>query len=226
MNDTVVFIPARGGSKRIYKKNICDLNNFPLISYTITLSLTLNIPVYVSTDDPEIAAIAKSWGADIIIRPKRLAVDTSLDIYWIMHAIYYLSIQPKKILLLRPTTPLRELSTVKKAIELFTRYYSSLRSVEPITEAIEKTLRVRKGIVYPVFDEKSSLDPNQSFEPSYKANGYIDILRSDCIIKNNSVYGKKCLGFITPRTIEIDIPEDLEYAKYLLEKQVHTRNIS
>jgi len=222
-NDTVVFIPARGGSKRIPRKNICDLNNFPLIAYTITFSLKgLKIPTYVSTEDPQIAAISKLWGANVINRPEELAKDDSLDIDWIRHALSCLPKTPKKILLLRTTTPLRNLKIVKEAIKSFTKNYSSLRSVEVITEAIEKTLRLRSGLLYPIFDEEKSLSPNQNFETSYKANGYIDILRPDCIIKNKKLYGNRCLGFITPKTVEIDVPEDLEYAKFLLQKHART----
>ena len=222
-NDTVVFIPARGGSKRIPRKNICDLNNFPLISYTITFSLIgLHVPTYVSTEDPQIAAISKLWGAKVIDRPEELAKDDSLDIDWIRHAISCLPKTPKKILLLRTTTPLRNLKIVKEAIKSFTKNYSSLRSVEVITEAIEKTLRLRDGLLHSAFnDEKKSLAPNQSFETSYKANGYIDILRPECIRKNKTIYGNRCFGFVTPRTAEIDTPEDLEYAKFLLQKHSH-----
>jgi len=225
-NDTVVLIPARGGSKRVPRKNICDLNGFPLISYTINLALRLDIPTYVSTEDKEIADISRFYGANVIDRPKEYADDSSLDVAWIRHALYILrekeNWKPTKIIFLRPTTPLRSLKTVKTAIKLFTDYYTSMRSVEELPEAIEKTLRLRNGFLKSPFeDEEVSLLPNQSFEPSYKANGYIDIVRSQYVMLHGDLYGKRCRGIITPRTVEIDTMEDLEYAKYLLEKHIY-----
>ena len=57
-------------------------------------------------------------------------------------------------------------------------------------------------------------NPNQLFPITYKGNGYIDILRSVCILRNGNLYGKSIEAFITPPTIEIDTLEDLEYANW------------
>lgn len=219
LNDTVVFIPARGGSKRIPRKNIFLLNGVPLINYTIQFSLKLGFPVYVSTEDSEIAEISKSCGANVIDRPKEYSQDNSLDLDWVCHAIPVLGYIPKKILLLRPTTPLRIPFIVNMAINAFSDEYDSLRSVEQLSESMEKMVRIKDGILVSVCeDQESSIMPNQFFETTYRPNGYVDIIRPINPAKYNNIYGKKCQPFDTDRTVEIDTKEDIDYAEFLLKK--------
>lgn len=216
--ETVVLIPARSGSKRILNKNIYLINEIPLIAYSIRLAVNLNYPVFVSTDSFEIDKISRDYGAKIIKRPAEYAQDKSLDIQWIKHALKGINddygFMPAKIILLRPTTPFRKFMLVLEAIELFKDKSTSLRSVELLDEAVEKNLRVNRGYLTPIFKNRNfSYMPNQAFKESYKANGYIDILRVGHILKHNELYGKKCQAFITPKTIEIDSMPDIEVAQ-------------
>ena len=110
----VGIIPARGGSKRIPKKNIKLLKNKPLIGYTIIeakKSKFLN-SVYVSTEDEKISRISKKFGIDIIKRPKKFAKDTTQGYVPIQHAIKYLESKHNEIIdvivVLQPTSPLRK----------------------------------------------------------------------------------------------------------------------
>uniref|UniRef100_A0A6M3IIE7 Putative cytidylyltransferase n=1 Tax=viral metagenome TaxID=1070528 RepID=A0A6M3IIE7_9ZZZZ len=224
---TIGLIGARGGSKRIPLKNIKLLGNYPLIAYSIFTSRASYFidKTIVSTDSPEIAKVAYDYEAKIIMRPKELASDTSTDYDWISHALGELrkrdGIYPENIVFLRPTSPFRCTSTVDTAISSFKKENTSLVSLEPISEAIEKTFRItEEGMVIPAYPNitiEETGNPNQMFPITYKANGYVDILRTEHILYAKSLYGNKIQSFISPKTIDIDTLEDWEYATFKLE---------
>jgi pseudaminic acid cytidylyltransferase len=116
----VCVIPARGGSKRIPRKNIRDFLGKPLISYSIETALESKLfdRVYVSTEDREIANISQEFGADIIERPEDLADDfaTTLDV--INHAKEYLEAEDYKYFCtIYPTAPLLQIKYLKEGFE-------------------------------------------------------------------------------------------------------------
>ena len=89
----LAIIPARGGSKRIYRKNIKDFSGFPIIKYSIEVAKESNLfdKILVSTDDEEIARIADSYNAEVpFLRPKELSNDHSSTVSVVVHAIKYL----------------------------------------------------------------------------------------------------------------------------------------
>jgi CMP-N,N'-diacetyllegionaminic acid synthase len=226
MSDYIVLIPARGGSKRILKKNIYNLGNKPLIYYSIKMGLDLGYPTYVSTDSEEIAYISSQIGAKIIMRPHEFALDTSLDIDWIFHALKCIDSSGKeKIIFLRPTTPFRNINVVMNGITSFISKFTSLRSVEPLSEAIEKMMWIKNGdLVSVALDANAHILSNQNFDVSYKPNGYLDILKSDFILSGTGLYGDKIQPLITNRVPEIDVIEDFEYAEYFGRKHGYITN--
>ena len=120
MKKLKVVIPARGGSKGVPGKNIKKINNIPLIGYPILAAQKAKLisDIYVSTDDNAIAAVAKEYGAKVIIRPDDLAKDDSLDIDVMRHAVNYLD-DINDIVHLRATTPMIESNLLDQAIEFF-----------------------------------------------------------------------------------------------------------
>ena len=119
------IIPARSGSKGIKDKNLANLGGYPLLSFSIALAkLTKGIEkVVVSTDSDEYAKVARKYGAEVpFIRPKNLSQDDSTDYDFMSHAIDWFDKNsndtPEFWVHLRPTTPLREVSIVKKAMDL------------------------------------------------------------------------------------------------------------
>jgi CMP-N-acetylneuraminic acid synthetase len=222
--DYIGIVGARSGSKRIPNKNIKNLIGMPLIFYSLySLKENEHInKIVVSTDSQDISNIVHDFDSDIEIikRPKSLAKDNSTDIEWILHLLYSFykkyKYYPKYLVFLRPTTPFREKSIINKAIESFNPKNTSLRSIEPLPEAIEKTFRINKSyLLVPSCNIKlkNTNKPNHTFPITYKGNGYIDILKSDYILKYKELYGNKIQAFVTPRTIEIDTPEDWEFAE-------------
>lgn len=104
---TLGLIPARGGSKRLPRKNILPLGGKPLIAWTIELALQCKAldQVVVSTEDAEIAAVARQYGAEVLDRPAELARDTTEMIEVMNHALF---VYPADVLvLLQPTSPYR-----------------------------------------------------------------------------------------------------------------------
>ena len=222
MINKIVCIGARGGSSRVINKNIRKLGEIPLIEYSLFTAELLGYPIYVSSDSDKILKIVKTHGSlvNIIKRPYELASSISTDIDWIRHLLnsYYEQNNhyPKQLILLRPTTPLREISIVKEAIKKFDSLkYTSLRSVEELKESIYKTYFIKNCYLDPVNQENSNV-ANQTLPISYSANGYIDILLTEQILNSNDIYGDKIMPFITPRTIEIDDEFDFKLAEKLI----------
>lgn len=110
----ITIIPARGGSKRIPGKNIAPLAGKPLIAHSIEESLDCSLVerTIVSTDDPEIAEVARRWGAEVpFLRPGEFSRDDTTDLPVFIHALEWLqandNLLPDLVVHLRPTTPLR-----------------------------------------------------------------------------------------------------------------------
>jgi len=118
----LVVIPARGGSVGVPRKNIKDLNGQPLIAYVIKAALgtKYNLDVVVSTDDAEIARIAKHYGADVpFLRPKEISDSNTTLILVAKHAMEYfisVGIHYDAVLSLQPTAPLIKSKTIENAI--------------------------------------------------------------------------------------------------------------
>lgn len=121
----LAIIPARGGSKGVPRKNIKLLNGKPLLAYAIETLQKSNVidKIIVSTEDEEIARIAKNFGAEIIKRPKKLASDTALTEPVMMHALKKLENQgyhPNYIALVQCTSPLLNPKTIRQAVNKVT----------------------------------------------------------------------------------------------------------
>lgn len=138
MNNIIALIPARGGSKRLPRKNIKSLGGHPLLSYSIEVALQSKIfdGVYVSTDDIETEAIAQYYGATVIKRPKDFAKDESPDIEWITHALANIP-HADYFMILRPTNPFRTVEMIKQAWEHYKWDYW-LKGVERVSQHPEK----------------------------------------------------------------------------------------
>ena len=114
----LAVIPARGGSKRLRRKNLLDLHGKPLIAWTIEAGLQSKYldKVVVSSEDKDILDIAREFKTDIIKRPNRLASDTATSFDVLKHAIDNLE-SYDYVVLLQPTSPLRNAMHIDEAIE-------------------------------------------------------------------------------------------------------------
>jgi len=226
------IIPARGGSKGVPRKNIRPLAGFPLIAYSIAAAkLAKNIDrVIVSTDDREIAEIAKKFGAELpFLRPKKFATDKSTDREFVIHALRWFKENenrcPNYIVHLRPTTPLRNPKHIDEAIELMSAQTeaTALRSGHENNESPYKFFGIQDNFFVGLFPDDPRPEyynlPRQTFPPVYNPNGYVDILKSEQVLESNSLHGPKIAAYVSPNTGEVDNLEDFKFLEYNLQKE-------
>jgi N-acylneuraminate cytidylyltransferase len=222
------LVTARSGSKGVPDKNIKHIGGHSLLDWSIKSSLkTQSISqVYLSTDSEDYANIGKECGAHVpFLRPTELATDTANDLDVIKHFLMTIEEKPDALVHIRPTTPLREPLILDKAIEMFFSKkgeLTSLRSVHEMSESAYKSFEVNdKGFLATIgpieSGDKANL-PRQAFPKTYVANGYVDVLDPNYILKKNKLHGDKILAFQTPVVTEVDSIEDLEYLEWQITK--------
>ena len=221
----IAIIPARGGSKGLPGKNIKPLNGKPLIAYTIEEALkTKNITrVIVSTDDSEIAEVAKKYGAEIpFMRPKSLADDTakSIDVY--NYTIKRLEEEENseinEVIILQPTSPLRTSQHIDEAIELyFTKKADSVVSYCQEEHPVFWHKYINEEGKFEDIFEEDYLKNRQELKPTYYPNGAIYILRKELLLSGN-YYTNNSYVYImdTDYSVDIDTHEDFQYCEFLL----------
>lgn len=227
----IALIPARGGSKSIPKKNIIDLEGFPLIAYSIAAAKMSKCisRIIVSTDSQEIAEIAKKYGAEVpFLRPAEFAIDTAGDYEVFKHAMEWFknneNYEPEYWMHLRPTTPLRDPELIDKGIEEILKHpeATSMRSGYELREPPQKQFGIENGFFVGLFPHDSRPDytnlPRQSFPSAYQPNGYIDVIKRKTVIEDGIFHGSKTLAFVVPDVGELDRLEDLEFIKFNLNK--------
>ena len=138
--EVLAIIPARGGSKGIPRKNIRNFREFPLIAWSIAAAKQSELVtrVIVSTDDEEIAAVARAWGAETpFLRPAEFSQDKTTDLPVFEHALNWLAehenYRPELVVQLRPTSPIRPRSCVDDALRILLQHADadSVRGVVP-----------------------------------------------------------------------------------------------
>ena len=205
------LIPARAGSKRIKNKNLQEIGGKSLIQWSIEVAVKCMMinNFIVSTDSEEYARHAESLGVLALPRPPELASDTATDEDVLEHFFHYYPCD--MCVFLRPTTPFRNEYFIEIAIQKMLAYRGradSLRSVEEMTESSWKSFEVDGGFLKSLTPLMAIANlPNQMVNKTYRGNGYVDILFGP-------KWGERVLSFITPRTIEIDTEDDLEYARW------------
>jgi CMP-N,N'-diacetyllegionaminic acid synthase len=224
--ETIAIIPARGGSKRILRKNLYPIAGKPLIAYTILAAKQSKKidGVFVSTEDEEIASVAKHYGADIIQRPAELAMDDSSSEDAIKHALGSIVADGgsiKQFCLLQPTSPLRTAQHIDDAIDLY--HQANDRPLISVTSApsnINKLLEGSAHGIRPVFGQVEFGARPSSVAPfRYVPNGAIYIVSIAHFFETGSLYDSMMTPFIMHRTcsIDIDYPEDIRMAEALIE---------
>ena len=211
----LAIIPARGGSKRIPKKNIKKLGGKPLIKYTIdaaTNSKKID-DVIVSTEDKEISDIVKRYGTRVIERPKVLATDWAKTIDVVLDVLN--QEECKIVVLLQPTCPFRTGQDIDEAINLFLRN-PQCDSVISMAEAGANHCWLMKikgnKFLTPVFGHKYLSQRSQDLPKMYIPNGAIYITTPAVLRKYKSFYTKKVVPYLMPRERSIDIDDFDDWA--------------
>lgn len=220
------IIPARGGSKGIPRKNIVSISNTPLIGFTITAAKKSKLlsKVIVSSDDKEIISISKKFGADVpFIRPQNLSNDNTPMISVIRHSLDFLKQSFKSIealVLLQPTSPLRNEKHIDEAIQLFLETKAS--SVVSVTQVPHQYIPDcllsinNNGFLDPVSSKKYL---NRQAKPKYYArNGPAILVVNPEVIIKNELYGDNSIPYIMniDESIDVDNFSDLEKVRKMI----------
>lgn len=216
-----VIIPARGGSKRLKGKNIIPLGGIPLIAHSILYAKNAlpGLQVFVNTDDAEIAGVAKSFGAEITKRPESLGLDTTSSVEVLQHQLSWFEqnhIPCDALILLQATNPLRPDWLMSQAISNFEK--SNRKSLAGFS-----VLNRKYGQIDPDhFFHPENYEPGQRMQdliPRYYENGLIYITQAESIRKGQ-IITSDVFPLIVDHiysTVDIDEPQDLAYAAYILE---------
>lgn len=235
LGEILALIPARGGSKSVPRKNIIPLLGKPMIAWAIETALNSKYitRVIVTTDDEEIATIAKQYGAEVpFLRPADISGDLATDVEFHRHALEWLcnheNYMPDMVINLRPTPPARKTEIIDKAIETFAAHpdIDTLRSVQLANESPYKMWTIDEhGYMKAVAPLDTVAEPynqpRQLLPVVYWQNGYVDITRPRVVLEMHSTTGHKILPFIIDEpAADIDYPDQIGNA----EAQLRTKH--
>jgi pseudaminic acid cytidylyltransferase len=232
MHKAIAVIPARGGSKRIPKKNIKEFHGLPLIAYSIKTALNSKLfeKVIVSTDDEEIANIAKNYGAEIpFIRPKNLSDDFTGTEAVTNHAISYLEQNGEQydyVCTIYATAPFLQTKYLKEGFEQLKNSDAiNSFSATSMPFPIQRTFKIKDNRCE-MFQPKHAMTRSQDLEEAYQDAGqfYWKKLNTN---SSEILFGKDSIAIILPRHLvqDIDTPEDWTRAEYMYEALLKNKEI-
>ncbi len=232
MVEVLAVIPARGGSKGIPRKNIRPFAGFPLISFSIAAGLQAETVtrLVVSTDDQEIAEVARRWGAETpFMRPPELAQDRTTDLPVFQHVVTWLAehedYHPGIVVQLRPTSPVRPVGCVDAAVHTL-QEHPEADSVRGVVEAGQNPYKMwqidpQTGCMLPLLSVAGIAEPynapRQVLPPVHWQTGHIDAIRPAAIL-GGSMSGQVIRPLVMdPKyTVDLDTLGDWEHAEWLV----------
>lgn len=212
----LAVIPARGGSKRLPKKNILDLAGKPMIAWSIDAGIKSKYidKVIVSSDDAYILKIAQKYGSDIVVRPRELADDTATTFDTVKHVLMNEK-EYDYVILLQPTSPLRTCNDIDKAIEFLCQ-----KKADAVVSVCEMEHSPLWSNVLPEDKNMQNFLPKelinkraQDLESYYRLNGAIYICKIEEFLKQKSFFIKKGIfAYEMNQKNSIDIDTQLDFA--------------
>ena len=212
-------------------KNIALLAGKPLIAYSIEVVARSELitRVVVSTDSEQIRDVSLKCGAEVpFLRPAELAEDDTTDLPVFVHALQWLDehegYRPDIVVHIRPTTPLRRVNDVDKAISALIEdpHADSVRGVSPPLQNPFKMWTLGEPYLQPLIDigiPEPYNQPRQKLPMVYWQTGYVDVMRASTLIEQSSMTGKRILPYIVESqfVVDIDQPFSLRLAELILE---------
>lgn len=221
---SVAFIPARSGSKRVKDKNIRLLGNHPLLSYSVCAAIDSGVfeSVICATDDEKYADIARSYGAEVpFLRPVEISGDKSSDIEWLkfmFEGLKRLGREYDVFSILRPTSPFRLSTTIKRAFNQFKSRSSidSLRAVEKCGQHPGKMWTISGSTMTPILPFQTDGVPWHSRQYAalpeiYIQNASLEIAWSRVVTEDNSISGSVVAPFLTEGSEGLDVNEEYDW---------------
>jgi CMP-N,N'-diacetyllegionaminic acid synthase len=218
----LAVIPARGGSKGIPRKNIKPLMGKPLIGWSIDAAKQSSCidRIVVSTEDEEIASVARELGADVpFMRPAELAADDTPGLAPVLHAISQLT-DYDWVLLLQPTSPLRTAEDID-GIWHFCQERGAPSAVSVCEVGKHPYWMYQCDAAQrlePLIKERPDVTRRQDLPPAYALNGALYLARIDWLLEQQNFIGPETLGYIMPpeRSVDLDTPQDWRWVEFLM----------
>lgn len=211
----LAIIPARGGSKRLPRKNILNLNGKPLLAYTIEASLQSKYitKTIVTSDDSEILDISKKYGSDTIKRPDYLASDTATSFDAIEHTIINQKENYDYIILLQPTSPLRTTKHIDEAIELlYGKKADAVVSTCEVDHPVQWNMKIKEDLDISEFVKNIDTNRSQDQTKHYRLNGAIYIARTEKLLEEKTFFlNQNIYSYIMNKEDSIDIDDNLDF---------------
>ncbi|HWR01407.1 MAG TPA: acylneuraminate cytidylyltransferase family protein [Chlorobaculum sp.] len=223
---TVAIIPARGGSKGLKNKNIYPLAGLPLLAWTVKQALdAVHVSrVFVTTDDPDIAVVARTYGAEVIDRPQEISGDKATSESAILHALEVISrtcdLEPETVVFLQATSPLRKPGDIDSAIELFRS--EGADSLISVTRADDLTIwEQRDGAWASVNFDYRNRGMRQDRPSQFIENGSIYMFTPGVLRKFNNRIGENLSVYPMEfwQTWEIDTVEEIDLVEFYMKRK-------
>lgn len=219
---SIAIIPARGGSQRIARKNIKPFNGAPMIAGPIRTALASGLfdRVIVSTDDAEIAEVARCYGAEVpFMRPAELADAHTGTAAVIAHALRALPEHYELACCIYATAPLLQGRFLRQGLEALRAHpqvsyaFSVCDFAFPVQRALTLDLQGRLTALYPQFSQTRS----QDLAPAYQDAGQFYWGRSEAWLRGDAVFSELSVPVLLPRYLvqDIDTAADWTRAEYL-----------
>lgn len=222
--NVIAFIPARAGSKGLPGKNIINLAGKPLIAHTIEQALASELidRVIVSTDGEAIAAVARDFGAEVMMRPDALATDTAMPKDALRYHLEGIRPVPDVIVLLQPTSPLRRVEDIDQCVTPVVQHAcdSAATFVPSAQNPFQSWRETGDGGVEPVVPGHDPWRPRQALPMTYRLNGAVYAVRTDVFLADSSqsfLPGRNHMVVMpSERSVDIDVKADLDRAEALM----------
>ncbi len=230
--EVLALVPARGGSKSMPRKNLRVVGGKEMVAHSIEHALQARTVtrIILTTDSEEIAAVGRAAGAEVpFLRPAEFAQDLSTDYEFVRHALEWLreneGYEPDLVLQLRPTTPVRDIRLIDRAVETLAAHpeADSLRAVVTACFSPYKMWHVSTdGFLAPLIPSLPGIEepynqPRQILPEIVQQDGFLDITRPRTIFDAGSITGPKVLPFFLDReSIDIDYEHELATAERLM----------
>lgn len=218
------IIPARGGSRSLPKKNIAMLAGRPLLVYSINQArecLDIDYTI-VSTDDDEIAKIARDAGAGVVMRPPEISQDFSPSEDALKHVLENIAYKPEIVVFLQATSPIRKVEHIRRAVAMVEGgVYDSVLSAVRLHQFVWRVSK-ETGLAWSSnYDPVSGMRPMRQLVDDFVENGSIYCFRTDILELTGKRLGGR-IGIVEMpywSRFEIDSPDDLDLVEWIVARE-------
>ena len=228
----LAVIPARGGSKRIPRKNIKPFGGLPMIAWSIRAAIQSQCfdRIIVSTDDPEIALVAQAHGAEVpFVRPHELSDDYTGTIPVIAHAIQWQNAHGEaasQVCCIYATAPFIQASDLNSGLTLLNSTDADYAfSVAAYRFPIQRAIRIKENLRVEMFESENFNIRSQDLEEAWHDAGQFYWGRAEAWLLGKPIFGLNSAPVVLPshRVQDIDTPEDWERAEWMFKALIQAQ---